>query len=50
MKKRATINNRPRVLNASRRRQLLKRVHNKIVLRRQQFMMTEQTEEMSLAS
>ncbi|MFQ3237293.1 MAG: hypothetical protein ACI9C4_002874 [Paraglaciecola sp.] len=44
MKKRATINNRPRVLTASRRRQLLRRVHHKIALRRQQYMMTEQTE------
>ncbi|MFQ3198435.1 MAG: hypothetical protein ACI8R9_000597 [Paraglaciecola sp.] len=50
MRKRATINNRPRILTAGRRRLVIKRVHHKIVLRRQQFLMTEQTEEMSLAS
>jgi hypothetical protein len=50
MKKRATINNRPRVLTANRRRLLLKRLHHKAVLRRQQFLMTEQAEEIFLAS
>ena len=50
MKKRATINNRSRVCNASRRRQLLKRVHSKVVNRRQQFQMTELTDEWSTAS
>lgn len=49
MKKRAIINNRPRVLTANRRRQLLKRVHRKILLRRQQFQLTELTEDISLA-
>lgn len=50
MRKRATINNRSRVLHAGRRRYLLKRVHAKIVLRRQLFQMTELLAESSTAS
>ncbi|MBJ2135996.1 hypothetical protein JEU11_05990 [Paraglaciecola chathamensis] len=49
MKKRATINNRSRVANTSRRRQLLKRVHSKVIIRRQQYQMTELAQEWASA-
>ncbi|QHJ13533.1 hypothetical protein FX988_03798 [Paraglaciecola mesophila] len=49
MKKRATINNRNKVSNTSRRRQLLKRVHSKVISRRQQYQMTELTQEWATA-
>ena len=41
MRKRTTAINKSRLQNNGRRRQLLKRVHKKIVLRRQQFQVME---------
>jgi hypothetical protein len=41
MKKRSISVNRNRIQNGSRRRQLLKRVHHKVLARRQQFQINE---------
>ncbi|AGH45879.1 hypothetical protein [Paraglaciecola psychrophila] len=49
MKKRPTIISRNRLGSNSRRRQLLKRVHQKVASRRQHFQIIEATEELALA-
>ena len=46
MKKRTTTINRHRLGSNSRRRQLLKRVHQKVTSRRQNFQIIEATEEL----
>jgi hypothetical protein len=46
MKKRTTFINRNRLGSNSRRRQLLKRVHQKVTARRQNFQIIEATEEL----
>ena len=50
MKKRTTIINKNRLASNSRRRQLLKRVHQKVTSRRQSFQIIEITEELSQAN
>ena len=45
MKRRTTLINRNRLSSNSRRRQLLKRVHKKVISRRQNFQIIEATEE-----
>jgi hypothetical protein len=47
MNKRSTIINRNRLASHSRRRQLLKRVHQKVIMRRQQYRGLELTEELA---
>jgi len=49
MKKRTTFINRNRLGSNSRRRQLLKRVHQKVISRRQNFQIIEATEEVAQA-
>jgi len=49
MKKRPTTINRNRLGSNSRRRQLLKRVHQKVTSRRQNFQIIESTEELTQA-
>lgn len=49
MKKRTTTINRNRLGSNSRRRQLLKRVHQKVIARRQNFQTIEATEELAHA-
>ncbi|MCF2949984.1 hypothetical protein L0668_17835 [Paraglaciecola aquimarina] len=49
MKKRTTISNRRSLSSNSRRRQLLKRVHQKVVSRRQSFQVTELNEDLAEA-
>lgn len=41
MKKRSNMLNRTKLSNSSRRRQLLKRLHQKVSVRRQQFQINE---------
>jgi hypothetical protein len=50
MKKRTTFLNRNRLSSNSRRRQLLKRVHQKVTSRRQSFQIIEAAEELAQAS
>ncbi|MFT5544309.1 MAG: hypothetical protein ACI96N_003533 [Arenicella sp.] len=50
MKKRTTFTNRNRLGSNSKRRQLLKRVHQKVTTRRQHFQIIEATEALALAS
>jgi hypothetical protein len=47
MRKRTSSINKARIQNNGRRRQLLKRVHQKIVLRRQQFQIIELNQELA---
>jgi hypothetical protein len=49
MKKRTTSISKNRLGSNSRRRQLLKRVHQKVISRRQHFQIIEATEELSPA-
>lgn len=49
MKKRTITINRNRIGNNSRRRQLLKRVHQKVTSRRQNFQIIEATDELAQA-
>lgn len=49
MKKRTASINKNRLGSNSRRRQLLKRVHQKVIFRRQNFQIIEATEELSTA-
>jgi hypothetical protein len=49
MKKRNTSINKNRLGSNNRRRQLLKRVHQKVASRRQHFQIIEATEELALA-
>jgi len=49
MKKRTININRNRLGSNSRRRQLLKRLHQKVTSRRQQFQIIESTEELAQA-
>jgi hypothetical protein len=49
MKKRNTFINKNRLSSNSRRRQLLKRVHQKVTSRRQHFQIIEATEELAQA-
>ncbi|MFT6988071.1 MAG: hypothetical protein ACJASL_000031 [Paraglaciecola sp.] len=49
MKKRTTTINRNRLGSNSRRRQLLKRVHQKVTSRRQNFQIIEATEDLAQA-
>ena len=50
MKKRTTFINKNRLSSNSRRRQLLKRVHQKVTSRRQSFQIIEAAEELAQAS
>ena len=49
MRRRTTTNNKNRLGSNSRRRQLLKRVHQKVIARRQNFQAIESSEELAHA-
>ncbi|MDP5032454.1 MAG: hypothetical protein NWQ54_07135 [Paraglaciecola sp.] len=49
MKKRHNMVNRTRFTNTSRRRQLIKRLHQKVNIRRQQFQICESTNDLAEA-